>query len=99
MAIAVSRPRSANIPMWIVDGLPFIAVLTALWMKLVYVSLLLPGEWWSGGENYQWLGEAVYVLHALMLNPGVGFLTLAALLAILTPLALLSRGWRLLGLL
>jgi lipoteichoic acid synthase len=79
--------------MWAVDGAPVIAILTALWIKLVFASLFLPGEWWAGVEPVpHWIDQA-----ALMLNPGL--MTLALLMVLFTPLALVPRGWRLLSLL
>jgi lipoteichoic acid synthase len=84
---------SATLRAWVVDGVPFIAILTVVWAKVVYASLVLPTEYWSG------MGASVDPLRALMLNPGVGLVTLALLLALLTPLALVPRGWRFLGLL
>src|SRR6185503_1963404 len=85
---------------WAVDGAPFMLILAGLWTKLVSASLLLPGEWWAGDQSGpRWIDEFVRAFRALTLNPGLGVMTLALLLAVLNPLALLPRGWRLLALL
>lgn len=91
--MAVSRGNPATLRSWMVDGVPFIAILTVVWAKLVYASLVLPTEYLPA------LAPSVDALGGLMLNPGVGLATLALLVALFTPLALVPRGWRFLGLL
>ena len=91
--MAMSRQNSVTLRTWAVDGGPFIAILIVVWTKVVYASLTLPAEYWRE------MGQSVDALPALMLNPGAGLATLALLLTLFTPLALVPRGWRLLGLL
>jgi phosphoglycerol transferase MdoB-like AlkP superfamily enzyme len=78
---------------WIVDGIPFIATIAAVWAKVVYASLALPTEHWSG------VGGPGDVLWALWSSPVVGLGTLALLLALFAPLALAPREWRMVALL
>ena len=81
--------KSATLRAWVVDGGPFIATLTVVWTKFVYASVVLPTEY----------GQSAEPLRAFMLNPGVGLATLALLLALFTPLVIVPRDRRLLGLL
>ena len=75
------------------DGVPFILTVIGVWAKVVHATLILPAEHRSGA------GGSLDALRALLWSPVVGLGTLAMLLAILAPLVLLPRAWRLLGLL
>lgn len=85
--------NSATLRAWAVEGGPLVAILMLVWAKVVYASVALRTEYWRE------LGQTVDALPALVRDPGVGVATLALLLTLVAPLALLPRGWRFLGLL
>jgi lipoteichoic acid synthase len=85
---------------WLLELGPLAAVVALLWVKLVYFSALLPGEWWAPEETIrQWMRQTSHVLGALLVHPHVLGATLAALLVLAALLPLAPRIWRFVALL
>jgi phosphoglycerol transferase MdoB-like AlkP superfamily enzyme len=69
---------------WLVEAGPLIAVVAVLWVKLIYIGLLLPSVSWAGGERLQ-------LFAALWAYPDMFTATLACLLLPVPLLFLLPR--------
>jgi lipoteichoic acid synthase len=79
---------------------PLAAIVTLLWAKLVYLSALLPGEWWAPEETIiRWMRPAFHVVSAVQAHPEVLAATLAGLLLLVASLLALPRLPRVLALL
>jgi phosphoglycerol transferase MdoB-like AlkP superfamily enzyme len=84
-----SSSRTPGLPLsrgwrWLVEVGPLATVVLALWVKLVYIGLLLPSVSWAGGERLQ-------VLAALWAYPDMFTATLACLLLPVPLLIVLPR--------
>jgi len=85
---------------WLLETGALVCILTIVWGKLVYFSILLPSEWWASEESIKhWMRPAFYVFHAIPTDPHIFSATLAGLLLLVAPLPLLGRMWRFLLLL
>jgi lipoteichoic acid synthase len=69
---------------WIVEAGPLLAVVAVLWVKLIYVGLLLPSVSWAGGER-------LHLFAALWAYPDMFTATLACLLLPMPLLIVLPR--------
>lgn len=69
---------------WLVEASPLIAVVLLLWVKLIYVGLLLPSASWAGGER-------LHLFVALWAYPDMFTATLACLLLPMPLLLALPR--------
>src|SRR3954470_7582126 len=79
-----SAPRSGRAWGWLADVGPLAAFVLVLWVKLIYIGLLLPSVSWSGGERLP-------IYSALRAYPDMFTATLACLLLPLPLLLLLPR--------
>lgn len=69
---------------WLVEFGPLIAIVLVLWIKLIYIGLLLPSVSWAGGER-------LHLFAALWAYPDMFTATLACLLLPLPLLVVLPR--------
>jgi len=92
--------REPSAQRWLLETGTLVCILTIVWAKLVYFSVLVPSEWWAPEESIKhWMRPAFYVFRAIPTYPHVFSATLASLLLLVAPLPLLPRTWRFLFLL